>query len=286
MADPNVKTVNVQVETGSTEHALLTGAKKTRRRRNANSSPPTPAPASVGGAAASVPSTMENATTAAVKVTKMTEGATAAALSPTSLSPQTSPASPAQAKPAALGPPQPPQAPPVTVPPPVLAPAPASAVKIAPKNGGGQAPPTPAPRLLPKKRIGTAPAAETLKAKPKFVVEAGAATTATEDSQKGGTFAADVPTSGTNRSAVGGARSRTRRAFKERRISLTVQPVKKSRKYRRTLRARVAEMPLQQVRRMLLRKGVLKPKKDTEKAPPEEMMRSMLVDYMMLHHAD
>ena len=284
MADPNVKTVNVQVETGSTEHALLTGAKKTRRRRNANSSAPTPAPASVGGAAASVPSTTENATTAAVKVTKMTEGA-GTATAPEALSPQASPAVPvaAPAKPA-LGPPQPPQAPPVTVPPPVLALAPA--VKIAPKNGGSQAPPTPAPRLLPKKRIGTAPAAETLKAKPKFVVEAGAATTATEDSQKGGTFAADAPTSGTNRSAVGGARSRTRRAFKERRISLTVQPVKKSRKYRRTLRARVAEMPLQQVRRMLLRKGVLKPKKDTEKAPPEEMMRSMLVDYMMLHHAD
>lgn len=286
MADTNVKTVNVQVETGSTEHALLTGGtKKTRRRRNANSSPPTPAPASVGDVAAAVPSTKENATTAAVKVTKMTEGAGAAAsLSPTSLSPQASPASPAQAKPAALGPPQPPQAAPVTVPPPAP-PAPVPAVKIAPKNGGGQAPPTPAPRLLPKKRIGTAPAAETLKAKPKFVVDATAAP-ATEDSQKGGTLAADAPTSGTNRSAVGGARLRTRRAFKERRISLTVQPVKKSRKYRRTLRARVAEMPLHQVRRMLLRKGVMKPKKDTEKAPPEEMMRSMLVDYMMLHHAD
>jgi hypothetical protein len=80
-------------------------------------------------------------------------------------------------------------------------------------------------------------------------------------------------------------RSRTRRAFKERRISLTVQPAKKSRKYRRTLRTRVAEMPLQQVRRLLLRKGVLKPKNDAA-APPEEMMRSMLVDYMMLHHAD
>jgi hypothetical protein len=44
-------------------------------------------------------------------------------------------------------------------------------------------------------------------------------------------------------------------------------------------------MPLQQVRRLLLRKGVLKPKKGTA-APPEEMMRSMLVDYMMLHHAE
>ena len=132
-----------------------------------------------------------------------------------------------------------------------------------------------------------------MKAKPKFVVEAPAPIpTPAKDTQKGGTSEPDAPTSGINRSsavAAGGARSRTRRAFKERRINLTVQPVKKSRKYRRTLRARVAEMPIQQVRRMLLRKGVLKPKTDSnaaEKAPPEEMMRSMLVDYMMLHHAD
>lgn len=265
-----MKTVNVQVESGSTEHALLTGAKKTRRRRNANLTSPTPS-SEVAPAATPTPDISKNA----VKVMKAEPVAAPVAPAP-ALSPQVAPPAAAAAAPALapLGPPQPPQiasSSPVT---------PAPAVKIAPKNGG-QTPPTPVPRLLPKKRIGAAPAAETMKAKPTFVVKP-------EDSQQGGTRTPEPATSGTNRGSVSGAqvRSRTRRAFKERRIHLTVQPVKKSRKYRRTLRARVAEMPLQQVRRMLLRKGVLKPKADSEKAPPEEMMRSMLVDYMMLHHAD
>lgn len=255
----DIKTVNVQVESGSTEHALLTGAKKTRKRAAKRLEPETTAPEQPNS-------------NSGVKVTKA--GPTAVAQS--ALSPSVT-ATPSPVQQPSLGPPQPPATPVIVAP----------AVKIAPKNGT-QAPPTPAPRLLPKKRIGTAPAAETLKAKPKFVVEsAAAAATApapAEDSQQGGTRAPEMPTSGSNR--AGGVRSRTRRAFKERRISLTVQPLKKSRKYRRTLRARVAEMPLQQVRRMLLRKGVLKPKADVEKAPPEEMMRSMLVDYMMLHHAE
>lgn len=269
MTDPNVKMVNVQVETGSTEHALLTGAKKTRRRRNANlgsTSSPTPSPD-----ISTVIPPSDN-TKNAIKVMKAGDTASVPALSPPAPAPAPPPAS-------SLGPPQPLK---ITASPVV----PDSAVKIAPKNG--QASPTPVPRLLPKKRIGTAPAAETLKQKPKFVVDSAIKP---ENSLKGGTSAPEVPTSGTNRStvvAVDGVRSRTRRSFKERRISLTVQPTKKSRKYRRTLRARVAEMPLQQVRRLLLRKGVLKPKTgaDTENAPPEKMMRSMLVDYMLLHHAD
>lgn len=279
MADAsNVKTVNVQVETGSTEHALLTGAKKTRRRRNANSTPPTPSSAPVIPVA-SESSPLPDNTKNAVKITK--------ADAPAPLLLPLSPKAPEPA-PVALGPPQAPQTPPVP------ASLPAPVIKIAPKNG--RIPPTPAPRILPKKRIGMAPTAETLKQKPKFIVEPASVVEASghagvEDSQRGGTFVPESPTSGNNRSpagVIGGARSKTRRAFKERRIHLTVQPIKKSRKYRRTLRARVAEMPLQQVRRLLLRKGVLKPKTgaDMEKAPPEEMMRSMLVDYMMLHHAD
>jgi len=257
-----VKTVNVQVESGSTEHALLTGAKKTRKRRTAVKS-------QTGGAEQAAAPVAETATTGPTVAVVKDAGATTAPPTPAALSPPSAPVS-------ALGPPKP-------------APTPApAAVKIAPKTGSAtQAPLTPVPRILPKKRISGAPPAETLKAKPKFVVPAAPPV----PKNNAGLDLKGAPNSSTpeqSGGAVGTAvavRSRTRRAFKERRISLTVQPAKKSRKYRRTLRARVAEMPLQQVRRLLLRKGVLKPKTGTA-APPEEMMRSMLVDYMMLHHAD
>lgn len=266
MSDPqeSVKTVSVQVESGSTEHALLTGAKKTRKRRTSkNQSGGSEVPAIVG----------PPEETAAVAVMKTV----APSLSPLPL--PGPPKAPTLASPPSLGlmppAPEPQAAPRVPV------------VKIAPKAGTTtQASLTPSPRILPKKRISGAPATETLKAKPKFVVPP-----APEPVTKNG-IGLDlegVPFSASSVSeqsgGAAGVRSRTRRAFKERKISLTVQPAKKSRKYRRTLRARVAEMPLQQVRRLLLRKGVIKPKTGTA-APPEEMMRSMLVDYMMLHHAD
>jgi hypothetical protein len=44
-------------------------------------------------------------------------------------------------------------------------------------------------------------------------------------------------------------------------------------------------MPIANVKKLLLRKGVLKPKEDG-KMPPDDMMRSMLKDYLLLHTAE
>jgi hypothetical protein len=64
-----------------------------------------------------------------------------------------------------------------------------------------------------------------------------------------------------------------------------MKPSKASRKFRKTVKVRVAAMPAAAVKKLLLRKGVLKPKKDGS-APPEEMMRGMLTDYLMLHNSE
>jgi len=74
--------------------------------------------------------------------------------------------------------------------------------------------------------------------------------------------------------------SRTRK-FRERRISITVKPG--TRAVARRVREKVDALPIAQVRRALLRKGVLKP---GNSKTPEAMMRSMLKDYMLLHNAD
>jgi hypothetical protein len=155
---------------------------------------------------------------------------------------------------------------------------------IKPKTSSVAAPVS-APKILPtKKRISTAPAAQTLK-KPRLLVPisggappqlaATAAATATPASVE------KEPVAGTR---VGGGPKQTRK-FKERKISITMKPSKASRKFRKTVKARVAAMPAAAVKKLLLRKGVLKPKQDGS-APPEEMMRGMLTDYLMLHNSE
>lgn len=113
--------------------------------------------------------------------------------------------------------------------------------------------------ILHKKRVSSAPATHTLK-KAKFVVPA------------------PHPLLPKTRSEGG-----TPRIFSERKISITMRPSSSTRRMRRTLKAKITAMPMSMVKRMLLRKGVLKPKAT---APPEEMMRSMLRDYMLLHAAE
>ena len=76
---------------------------------------------------------------------------------------------------------------------------------------------------------------------------------------------------------------KSKRTFKERRINITLRPNNQTRRMRKTLKARIASMPIAAVKRTLLRKGVLKPK---AKEPPEEMMRNILRDYLLLHAAE
>jgi len=78
----------------------------------------------------------------------------------------------------------------------------------------------------------------------------------------------------------GGVSAKTRK-FRERKISITVRSG--SRATARRIKEKVDALPIAQVRRALLRKGVLKP---GSSKTPEPMMRSMLKDYMLLHNAD
>ena len=67
------------------------------------------------------------------------------------------------------------------------------------------------------------------------------------------------------------------RKFRERRISISVEPSTKSKK---TLKSKVSDMPINRVRRTLISKGLIS---DSNKQIPDKMMRSMLVDYISLH---
>ena len=114
-----------------------------------------------------------------------------------------------------------------------------------------------APRILPTKRkSGGAPAMATRK-KEKLVIS-----TPVKHAQSG--------------SAI----SKTRK-FRERKISITVRTGNRAAAKR--IKEKVDALPIAQVRRALLRKGVLKP---GSSKTPEPMMRAMLKDYMLLHNAD
>lgn len=114
-----------------------------------------------------------------------------------------------------------------------------------------------APRILPTKRkSGGAPAMATRK-KEKLVIS----TPAKHAHQTGG--------------------SAKTRKFRERKISITVRTGNRAAAKR--IKEKVDALPIAQVRRALLRKGVLKP---GSSKTPEPMMRAMLKDYMLLHNAD
>ena len=114
-----------------------------------------------------------------------------------------------------------------------------------------------APRILPTKRkSGGAPAMATRK-KEKLVISTPA-----------------------KHAQTGGAAAKTRK-FRERKISITVRTGNRAAAKR--IKEKVDALPIAQVRRALLRKGVLKP---GSSKTPEPMMRAMLKDYMLLHNAD
>lgn len=176
---------------------------------------------------------------------------------------------------------------PVSSPPPATLVGGSAPVKIqAKKLTGVKTPAIAAPhtaKIIPtKKHISAAPAARTLK-KPRLVV-GGAQPTPVEvtthapqdstNAQKGG-VQAPVPAH----------QQKRHRRFTERRISIEVNSAKATRRHRRKIKSNIAAMPINKVHDILLAKGVLKPKPD-HKLPPDDMMRSMLKDYMLLHTAE
>jgi hypothetical protein len=168
-------------------------------------------------------------------------------------------------------------------------------VKIAAKKGGQtlKAPPsaTASAKLLPKKRISSAPAA-TLK-KPRIPIRPAPEIAI---SQKRGGAILNVPTkpsvpieppkpalAGTT--AVGGATptAQKKRRFTERKISIDMKQAATTRKQRKFVKSKIANMPIATVKKMLIRKGLLKSKAT---APPEAIMRGLLKDYYLLHAAE
>ena len=143
-----------------------------------------------------------------------------------------------------------------------------------------------AAKIVPtKKRISAAPAAQTLK-KPRLVVPLAAAlANPATTSPKNGTESAKVGVIASPVASVPQQKPSKKRRFTERKISIEVKSAKATRKHRRNLKHKIESMPIANVKKLLLRKGVLKPKEDG-KMPPEDMMRSMLKDYLLLHTAE
>jgi hypothetical protein len=141
---------------------------------------------------------------------------------------------------------------------------------------------TAAPKIIPhKKRLTAAPMAQTVK-KPKLIIGGGEAeknnpiNTTTNDpwGTRGG---------GVKDGERGPIRPKVRRKFTERKIKIEVKPSSKTRKSRSFIKERINSMPIQNVRKILIQKGLLKAKSTV---PPEPMMRSMLNDYYMLKESD
>jgi len=70
-----------------------------------------------------------------------------------------------------------------------------------------------------------------------------------------------------------------KRRFTERKISITMKSLATTRKESKDIKDKVYSMPIAQVKKLLLRKGLLKPNLKT----PEAILRSILLDYMTLH---
>lgn len=135
----------------------------------------------------------------------------------------------------------------------------------------------PAVKILPtKKRITNVPSANATLKKPKLIVPVSAAPENGAARRSGGD---------STQSGGGAGHLKKTRKFKQRTVSITVKPSKASRKFRRTIKRRVHTMPISAVKRLLIKKGIIKPKSDTA-LPPEDIMRSMLADYMMLHNSE
>jgi hypothetical protein len=125
--------------------------------------------------------------------------------------------------------------------------------------------------LATKKKPGVVPLT---RKKPKLMISGGGV--ATSNVLTMSNVAKSVSATAENIAQNGGST----RKFKERRISIDVRPGTRS--AGKKIRERVAGMSPTQIKRTLIRKGVLK---SNGKTPPEAMMRAMLRDYMLLHTA-
>lgn len=143
----------------------------------------------------------------------------------------------------------------------------------------------PITKILPKRRISAAPAAQTLR-KPKFKIGGSAAEA--PSGADGGKMPEGLSApqgegaSGGARGTVGAAKQ-TRR-FKARKIKFTVKSSRASKEIRHKVKARVRGMSIGDVRKLLLSKGIIKAAAADKL--PEEMLRNMLRDYMLLHNAE
>lgn len=125
-------------------------------------------------------------------------------------------------------------------------------------------------KILPsKKHLSAAPSALSLKKKVKLVIGSHL------KKLEGGEPGKSTPFLG------GESIAKKKQTFKERKISIELQANSVTRKQKRNLKNLVRSMPLFQVKKTLLAKGILTPKKG--QFPPEEILRSMLLDYMSLH---
>lgn len=132
-------------------------------------------------------------------------------------------------------------------------------------------------KIIPiKRRVSGAPPAQTLK-KPKFKVGGGENA---EGAPPSAGAALDTP------DKTGGALTAAKqtRRFKERKIKLTVKSSRVTREMRHKVKAQVLAMPLGDIRKLLLKKNIIK--QSAAEKLPEEMLRNMLRDYMMLHNVD
>jgi hypothetical protein len=130
--------------------------------------------------------------------------------------------------------------------------------------------------LATKKKPGVVPLT---RKKPKLMISGGGAGVNGSNVPTMSNVAKSVSATAENIAQNGGAGAATRK-FKERRISIDVRPGTRS--AGKKIRERVAGMSAVQIKRTLIRKGVLKA---NGKTPPEAMMRAMLRDYMLLHTA-
>jgi len=172
--------------------------------------------------------------------------------------------------------------PPATVMPVLSSPSTGGAVTIGGKKGAGEQKSTvntvPVARILPtKRRLTGAPAATTLR-KPKFRITEGGAS---ENPGVSNSLVGADSELGSIKS--GGAAKQTRR-FKARHIKLTVKSSRAAKELRHKVKAKVRSIPIGDVRKLLLKKNIIK--SSAAEKLPEEMLRNMLRDYMLLHNVD
>ena len=77
--------------------------------------------------------------------------------------------------------------------------------------------------------------------------------------------------------AISGGAKKKRR-FTERRLSISMKHVATTRKHRKSIRKQVANMSVDEIRKILQTKGILRSKAN----PPEAMLRNMMKDFLML----